>query len=57
MRTIKTYSKGAPFYNALIRRVDCFRVARHPTTIAHWTLPNWQRMGKSDDFRLYGERT
>jgi len=28
MRTIKTYSKRAPFYNALLRHADYFRVAR-----------------------------
>jgi hypothetical protein len=33
MRTIKTYSKRAPFYNALIVRVDYFRVARNPPKI------------------------
>jgi hypothetical protein len=37
MRTIKTYSKRAPFYNALIRHVNCFRVRCHSGMIDNAT--------------------
>jgi hypothetical protein len=35
MRTIKTYFKRAPFYNALLRHVDYFRVARNSPRTGH----------------------
>src|SRR5216684_5649615 len=36
MRTIKTYSKGAPFYNALIRQMDYFGLAKPLVRLRHW---------------------
>jgi cytochrome b subunit of formate dehydrogenase len=36
MRTIKTYFKGAPFYNAFLRSWPCLRIVR----IRHCVLPS-----------------